>query len=490
MTAAAPTAGRSPLLHAAALAAGPLFGALVYTLVPDSSVGLDGELLELGRPGRVTAALACWMAIWWLTEAIPVYATALLPLAVLPLTGARSLELTASSYAHPLIFLFLGGFMLALALERWGLHRRFALAVLRVVGTQPSRLVAGFMFVSAALSMWISNTATALVMLPIAMSVIAMQDRDAPATRNFALCLLLGVAYGASIGGVGTIIGTPPNLFTVSFMARELGVEISFLRWMMIGVPVVIVFLPITWLLLTRVLFRVDAAGAAPITIDTRPEPWQRGARLTLIIFTLTAGAWILQPLLAKLPGLGNLSDTVIAIIAALLLFATPADLQARKFLMDWETVTRLPWGVLILFGGGLALAGTISANGIGELLAAQLDGLQGVPPIIVTLTVVALIIFLTELTSNTATTAALVPIFAAMAIGMGLDPVTVIIPAAIAASCAFMLPVATPPNAIVFGSGMISVPQMARAGVWLNLTGIVILTLLTQAILPFVIGD
>jgi len=460
----------------------------VFWFTPEAATAPDGASIALGVPGRVTAGLACWMATWWLTEAIPVYATALLPLAVLPITGAHPLDSTASSYAHPLIFLFLGGFILALALERWRLHRRFAFAVLRAIGTAPHRLVAGFMLVAAMLSMWISNTAATLVMLPIAMSVIGLRDEAAPEQSNFPLCLLLGIAYAASIGGVGTIVGTPPNLFTASFMENELGVNVSFAEWMLVGLPVVALFLPLAWLLLTRVLYPVERAPLADLDLDVRPEPWTAGAKLTLVIFLLTALAWMLRPLLQNLPGLGLLSDTGIAVFAALLLFSIPVELKNKEFLMDWDTAKRIPWGVLILFGGGLALAGSISANGVGELLASLLTGLEDVPPLVVTAAVVMLMIFLTELTSNTATTTALVPIFAAVATGLGLDPVSVVIPAAMAASCAFMLPVATPPNAIIYGSGVITTPAMARAGIWLNVIGVALITLVTRITVGMVI--
>jgi len=475
-------------LRALALLAGPLVGAVAFWITPDSATAPDGSMIALGTPGRVTAGLACWMAAWWLTEALPVYATALLPLAVLPVTGTRTLNDTAAAYAHPLIFLFLGGFLLALALERWGLHRRFAYAVLRVVGTGPRMLVGGFMLVSAVLSMWISNTATALVMLPIAMSVISLQRDAGEGESNFALCLLLGVAYAASIGGVATIVGTPPNLFTASFLEKELGVQVSFAEWMLVALPVVILFLPLAWLLLTRVLFPVGTAPFSEDSLDLRAAPWTRGARITLVVFLATALAWMFRPLLVEIPGLALLSDTGIAITAALLLFAIPANLTQHEFLLDWETAKRVPWGVLILFGGGLALAGAISANGVGELLASSLTGLQDVPPLILTLLIVTMIIFLTELTSNTATTTALVPIFAAVAAGLGLDPVAVVIPAAIAASCAFMLPVATPPNAIVYGSGMITTPRMARAGIWLNIIGVFLVTLVTAVSMQLIV--
>ncbi len=463
---------------------GPLAAALVYSLVPEQTVGLDNEVLTLGTPGKVTAGLATWMAVWWLTEAIPVYATALLPIAVLPTSGVQSIKDTAASFAHPVLFLFTGGFILALALERWQLHRRFAVGIIGVIGTRPAFIIGGFMFVSASLSMWITNTATTMVMLPVALSIIALHPED-DSKRNFGLCLLLGIAYSASIGGIGTLIGTVPNMFTASFMQDQLNVQISFTRWMMIGVPVVVIFVPVVWLVLTQLVYPPGDHRISSEQLNTQLAPWTRGARLTLVIFLLTAAAWICRSLLNKLPGLGGLTDEGIAIIAALLLFAVPANLKKRQFLVDWQTVERLPWGVLLLLGGGIALAAAVGKFGVGELLAGQLTQFRDVPPLLMTAIIVALIIFLTEITSNTATTTSLIPIFSAMAIGMGLNPLSVIIPATIAASCAFMLPVATPPNAIVFGSKLISIPQMARAGLWLNLAGVLIVSLLSLYLEP-----
>ncbi len=475
-------AGQTPRLRWYGLLGGPMLALLAATLVPQQFITLDGSELVLGLAGKITVALAVWMAVWWLTEAISIYATALLPLAVLPISGAQSINDAANAYAHPLIFLFLGGFILALALERWRLHRRFALFVLRLVGTQPRRLVGGFMIASAILSMWITNTATTIVMLPIALSVIALERPDSPYKDRFALCLLLGIAYSASVGGIGTIVGTTPNMFAVSYMSTELGRNISFVQWMKIGVPLVLIFVPVIWLLLTRFIFPLPAQSAADdYDLDTSPEPWQRGAVLTLIIFALTALAWMTRPLLTQLPLLANLGDEGIAIIAALLLFTIPADRKQGKFLMDWDTAVRVPWGVLLILGGGLCLAAAISANGIAELLATQLSAIGHIPPLMMTAVVVTLMIFITELTSNVATTTALVPIIAALATALGIDPLKLVVPATMAASCAFMLPVATPPNAIVFGSGLIRIPQMARAGFWLNLSGILIVTLLTH---------
>ena len=476
------------LFRQLALLAGPLLAILVYSLVPERAAGLNGEEIVLGTAGRATAGMAAWMALWWLTEATSIYATALLPLALMPLTGASTIKETASAYAHPLIFLFLGGFILALALERWHLHRRFAIRVLKLIGTKPATLVGGFMFVAATLSMWITNTATTLVMLPILLSIISLLDKDSPHRKNFSLCLLLGVAYAASIGGIGTIIGTVPNMFTVSFIQSELDIDISFAQWMTIGLPIVVLFVPLVWWMLTQWIYPPGDEAIDRSFLDEKPEPWTMGAKLTLTIFLLTAACWICRPLLIEWPPLSGLSDTGIAIIAALLLFSIPVNLKQREFLMDWDTALKVPWGVLILFGGGLALAGAIRANGVGELLANQLSILQGVPPLVMTLMVVSLIIFLTELTSNTATTTALIPIFAVMAEGLGINPLAIILPATIAASCAFMLPVATPPNAIVFSSNLISIPEMAKAGFWLNLTGILLISLLTQLTLTYIL--
>ncbi len=478
--------------------AGPALALIVFWLLPNESLGPDGQLISLGSAGRSTGGIALWMAVWWMTEAIPVYATALVPLAVLPLVGAASMKAAAAPYGHELIFLFMGGFILALAMERWGLHRRAAFLTLRIVGSRPTNVIGGFMLASAALSMWVSNTATAIMMLPVALSVVDLVQRgsgteDSPAHEDFGIALLLGIAYAASIGGVGTLIGTPPNLFLASFLQSELGIEISFVRWMGVGLPLVCLFLPITWWLLTRVLFRVPATrieGGGSIVADAlaRMGPLGAGERATLVVFLATSSCWIFRPLLQEVvifdvQPFSGLSDAGIAMLAALTLFLIPVDRSAGEFAMDWETAVRLPWGLLVLFGGGLSLAAAIRSNGVGEYLGSQLLGVAGIPTPLIVMVVVALMIFLTELTSNTATTATLVPILAALAPGFGVSPLLLAVPAAIAASCAFMLPVATPPNAVVFGSGRVSIPQMSRAGLALNLIGIVLITALTYAI-------
>jgi sodium-dependent dicarboxylate transporter 2/3/5 len=487
------------------LLAAPILALLTYLLLPESYHAAGGQAVLFPPAGRATAAVAVWMATWWITEAIPVYATGLLPLALLPLTGAATIRNAASPYGHELIFLFMGGFIIALAMQRWDLHRRVAFNALRLVGTRPDHIVGMFMLVTAGLSMWVSNTAITIMMLPIAVSVIDLvvpgngtgmgERRGVPQGegRNFALCLLLGIAYAASIGGIGTLIGTPPNLFLASFIEEHLGLEISFVRWMGVGLPLVAVFLPVVWLVLTRSQYPIrmrTIEGGAELAREARDRlgPMKRGEWTTLAVFLATATMWLFRPLLTRieiagLKPLGGLTDPGIAMVGALALFLIPVDIGRRVFAMDWKTAVRLPWGLLILFGGGLSLAAAIDANGVSEFLGNQVGALAGIPSILVVMIVTAMMIYLTEITSNTATTAALVPILAALAPGLGLHPFLLIVPAAIAASCAFMLPVATPPNAIVFGTGYVTIPQMCRAGWWLNLIGIVLITLLTYAV-------
>ncbi len=475
-------------LRTAGLWLGPVLALLVYLLLPDGYQGPDGQWLELPAPARAAAAVGSWMAVWWLTEAIPVYATALLPLVAFPLAGVTSVKATAASYGHELIFLFLGGFVLALALERWGVHKRVALTVLSAVGTHPARVVGAFMGISALTSMWVMNTATTIMLLPVALSVLGLaRSNERTEPDGFSSCLLLGIAYAASIGGIGTIVGTAPNLFLVSFIQTRMGIEISFARWMAVGIPLVFVFVPLCWWLLVKVIYRlrnepVPGLDRMMAELHAGQGSMSTGERLTLAVFMLTALAWITRPLLVRISiddwqPLGGLTDPGIAVAAALLLFVIPVRLRSGEFLMDWETAVKLPWGLLILFGGGLSLAAALDKSGFSAYLGSQVSSLAALPvPLLVGL-VVALVIFLTELTSNTATTATLIPVLYAVAVGLGLDPFLLIVPAGIAASCAFMLPVATPPNAVVFGSGLIRIPEMARAGLWLNLIGIPLVT-------------
>jgi sodium-dependent dicarboxylate transporter 2/3/5 len=469
--------------------AGLLFGAVTLAtmlLAPPPS--------GLSDAGWRTAAVGVLMAIWWITEAIPIPATALLPLLLFPLLGVASMDGAASPYANPLIFLFLGGFLLALAMQRWGLHRRVALSVIQTVGTSPRAIVAGFLVSTALLSMWVSNTATAMMMLPIGLSVVQLArgpDSDGPMdveARNFAIALLLSIAYGASIGGMATLIGTPTNALLAGFMNETYGVKVGFAQWLVIGLPVMILGLPVTHLVLTRLVYPVrmkELAGGSALIRDelralgrlTRPE------RLVGIVFLLVATLWITQPLYASLvPGV---SDAGIAMLGALLLFVIPVDLREGIFVLDWETAETLPWGVLLLFGGGLSLASAVAKTGLAGWIGGELRGAGDLPTWLVVALVTAVVLLLTELTSNTATAAAFLPVMAAIAAGINENPLLFAVPTVLAASGAFMLPVATPPNAIVYGSRLITIPQMARAGAVLNLAFLFIIVILTYTLLP-----
>ena len=446
------------------------------------------------------AGIAALMAFWWITEALPIPVTALVPVIALPLSGTASLSGATAPYASPLIFLFLGGFLLALGLERWNLHRRLALAVLKRFGARPSALIGGFLLATAGLSMWVSNTATAMMMLPIGLSVIGLLHADGVAAlppgedRNFAVALLLAIAYGASIGGLGTLIGTPPNALLAAYMAKTHGISIGFGQWMLLGVPLVAALLPMAWLILTKLAYPVGSAsiaGADRIIAnelaalgDMRP-PEKRVA----VICAATAVLWVLRPVIDTLaPGL-SLSDPVIALLGALALFMTPAGRRTGEFLLNWEWARRLPWGVLILFGGGLSLASAIDTSGLAEWIGQAMSAGAGWPFFWIVLLVAGIVIFLTEITSNTATAAVFLPLAASFALSIPASPLILMVPVALAASCAFMMPVATPPNAIVFGSGAVTVPQMAKAGLWLNLAALFVIVLSAYSLVPLVFG-
>lgn len=457
---------------------------------------LFGLLLLFPHPGGMspeawrTAAVAVWMAVWWIGEAVPIPATALLPLALFPTLGVMKVGQAAAPYANPVIFLFMGGFMIAAALEQSGLHRRLALGVLARVGTRPQFIVLGFMIATAFTSMWVSNTATAVMMLPIATSIIRFAEDRGGAGEGFGVASLLGVAYAASIGGLGTLIGTPPNALLAGYLSSTHGIEVGFAQWMLLGVPLVAVGLPTTWILLTRVVFDVGheelSGGRELIEREVRDlGPRSRHETIAATVTLVTAAAWVAQPLLEKV--LPWLSDAGIAIIGALLLFAIPVDLARGRFALDWSGAEKVPWGVLILFGGGLSLAGATETTGLAKWIGEAMSGLSGAPTILVMVVITTVVIFLTELTSNTATAATFLPIVGGLAVGIGLAPIDLAIPAALAASCAFMLPVATPPNAIVYGSGRLTVPQMAKAGVWLNIIFVILIVAAVTLLAPLV---
>lgn len=496
---------------------------LLLGLATFTALVLIGPPDGIARPAWLALAVAALMAIWWASEALPLAATALVPLAAFPILGVAPLRDTASSYAHPLIFLFMGGFLVAQAMQRWNLHRRIALSIAVRAGAEPTRLIAGFMVATAFLSMWVSNTATTIMMLPIAASVVGViaansPHADARDIQRFGLATMLAIAYSASVGGIATLVGTPPNALFAAFFEQTYGIEISFAGWMLLAMPLVIVMLPVVWFVLTRVVFRFDLGRTADESAHgqevvraqldamgpmTRPE-----ARVG-IVFATMAGLWLFRPLLDDIPMLSGLSDPGIAIAGALLLFILPSGArtgiaagdnaaphaaddhheQNSARLLDWNQARKIAWDVLVLFGGGLALAGAFSSTGLAAALGEQMGGLAWLPTFVFVIAVAAMVIFLTELTSNTATVAALLPIIAAVAEATGLSPVMLAVAAVMAASCAFMLPVATPPNAIVFASGYVTVPQMMRAGFALNLIGILLISLLAAFLAPVIFG-
>ena len=474
--------------------AGWLIGppALILTLLLPPPDGL-------GEAGWRTAGAAVLMAAFWIAESIPIPATALLPLVLFPALGLGDVRETAAPYANPIIYLFLGGFIIALAMQRWQLHRRVAVGLLSRLGTRPPAIVAGFLVSSALVSMWVSNTATTLMMLPIALSVVRLlpdRARPARATRDFSTALLLAVAYGATSGGMGTLIGTPPNALLAAYVSDIYGLTLGFGQWMLLGVPVVLVTVPVVYLVLTRMMFRLDRGelpGMRELIAREQAQlgPFSRGETAVAAVFALTAVGWVFQPLIARAVPL--VTDTMIAMAGALLLFAIPIDLRRGEFVMSWEDTQGLPWGVLLLFGGGLSLAGNIERHGVAAYLGSLADALAGWPMLLVLAIVCFGILLLTELTSNTATAATFLPITGALALSLGENPLLFLVPTALAANCSYMMPVGTPPNAIVYGSGFVPLPAMARAGILLNVALVPVilglLLLLGPAIFELEIG-
>lgn len=505
----------------------PLIAIAVYLLLAPA-VGMGPN--DLTETGRRVATLATLMAVLWMTEALPLAATALIPLVLFPLLRVMPVGQAAAPFASPVIFLFMGGFLLALAMEKWNLHRRIALLTLLLVGTKPRALVAGFMLASAALSMWISNTATAVMMLPIGLTVVTLaierlkgadgdsapapspaNDKrsitaraDAAGIGNFAACLMLGLAYGASIGGTGTLIGTPPNAFLAQFLSDAYGLRIGFGEWMLVGVPFALTFIAIAWFLLTFVVFPVrlrEIPGGRALLRDelARLGPMSRAEWTVFLVFLCAATGWMTRSFLAQwdwfagvFPAIAFVTDEVIAVAAGLALFAIPVDAKRGVFALDWETAVRLPWGVLLLFGGGLSLAAAVTSTGLDRAIGAGVAGLGHVPLWLLIPLIIAAIVFLSEVASNTAIAAAFLPILGGVAVGIDVHPMLLCVPAALAATCAFMMPVGTPPNAIVYGSGHVRMAQMVKAGIWLNLVSVALIslaTLLAAAIFDIPLG-
>ena len=470
---------------------GFIFGLLVFILmlILPAPEGLSSE-------GWSVAAIVSLMAIWWATEAIPVAVTALLPLALFPLIGIVSFKEAAIPYANPNIYLFLGGFMLALAIERSGLHKRMALHMIIAAGSSGPKLIAGFMTIAALISMFVMNTSTTLMLLPIGLAVCSVVSNTIPGLTKreityFDTSLMLGIAYAATIGGMSTLVGTAPNIVFSAFMQETYGIEISMIDWMTLGVPLAIVMLYSAWLVLTKYVFPTSFITSNETKLYLKnmlneQGPLSKDEIKISIIFGLTAIAWMLRTVLDNYQMFSGLTDAGIAIISAILLFMIPSTSNKGE-LLDWGDSDKLPWGLLILFGGGLSIAAQINSSGLGIWIGEGLSVLSTVPPIFLILAVAALIIFLTEVTSNVATTSTFLPVFGAVAVGIGVLPVSLTVPVCLAASCAFMLPVATPPNAIVYGSGKFTIATMMKAGFALNIIGIVVVTLFAYYLAPLI---
>lgn len=441
-------------------------------------------------------ASTVWVGIWWITEAISIPVTSLLPIILFPLTGGLNLNETTASYGHKYIFLFLGGFILAIAIEKWKLHKRIALTIIKLVGTNIQRIILGFMVATAFLSMWISNTATAVMLLPVGMAVIAQLHDNPNTIKNeniiFGKALMLAIAYSASIGGMATLIGTPPNLVLAGVIEKAYQTEITFLEWFKFGLPLSIFLLVLAWLLLTRFSFKFTQKEfpGGKEEIDRQLKELGKISyqeKILFLIFLGTATAWITRSFIL-VEWFPAIDDTIIAIISAFILFIVPSK-QNNEALMTWQDAVALPWGILILFGGGMALALGFESSGLANYIGSHLTLLEGTSVILLLLIMTASVNFLTEITSNMATTAMLLPILVSLAAVLNIHPYILLVSATLAASCAFMLPVATPPNAVVFGSGFLKIEDMVKNGVWMNIISIIIITIFGYFVLPMIWG-
>ena len=465
---------------------------LVMRLVPEPA--------SLAPEGWAAASVMVLMAAWWLTEAAPMAVTALLPLVLFPVLGLMTMQQAATPYANEVIFLFMGGFFLAKAMEKWGLHRRIALAIVARMGASPSRVLLGFMAGTGFVSMWISNTSTAAMMLAPGLAVAAMlrptEGPGATGRYNFGIALMLGIAYASSIGGVGTLIGTPPNVLFAASALELADVRVGFLQWMLVAAPVAWIMLILTWLILIRVYPPEQLRGdAAALLADQRRAlgPMSRAERLVSGVFALTVLAWVMREPKAlgalTIPGIATwlpgVTDGTIAIVAALVLFVVPLEWKRVETALDWGTAVTIPWGVLLLFGGGLSLAAAMAGTGLAEWIGGGIGGLAGWPTMWLIAASATLFTFMGEITSNTAMTAMGMPVMAGVAVTLGMNPVVLMASVAMASSMGFMLPAGTPPNAIVFGSGYLTIGQMARAGIWVNILSVIVVTIVGTFLFP-----
>ena len=446
----------------------------------------------LSEQANAVLASTIWIAIWWITEAIPIAVTALLPIVLFPLSGGLDLSATSGSFGHKYVFLYMGGFIIAIAIEKWNLHRRIALNIINLIGSDVRKIILGFMVATAFLSMWISNTATAVMMLPIGLAIIK-QLQDNPDTvedenQTFGKALMLAIAYSASIGGLATLIGTPPNLVLAGVVLDTYGYEITFMQWFVFGLPISVILIFICWKYLTKYAFTFKQKSFPGGKEEIKRLLSKLGKisyeeKVVAFVFALTAFCWITRSFLLQkiLPGL---DDTIIAIFFAIVLFLIPSKKKGEQ-LINWEEAVKMPWGIILLFGGGMALAKGFEESGLATWIGSQMISLSGLPILVLVLVLITAVNFLTEITSNLATTAMLLPVLAPMALTIDVHPFVLMVGAAVAASCAFMLPVATPPNAVVFGSGYLRIPDMVSKGFFMNIISIIILTFFVYFVLP-----
>ncbi len=445
--------------------------------------------------GDAVIAVALWMIIWWITEAVHIAVTSLLPLILFPLLKVMPIADVGANYGSPIIFLFFGGFILALALEKVNLHKRIALSIVKLTGTTPNKVILGFMIATAFMSMWISNTASTVVMLPIALSVVKLlitdEDGFTKQDRNFALNIMLGIAFSANAGGIATVIGTPPNSVLIGLLENEYNIQISFVKWMTMGLPFSILMIWFSYIVLTKLMFPCNTINFCQTENVINEELNKLGTiskeeKRVLLVFGITVFLWITRTIINEIfPGL-KLSDTIISLIGAVSLFVIPMHMKTGKFVLEWKDTEKLAWGILILFGGGLSLAKGMASSGVVDVITDAIQN-SGFNPFIVISLLIVLMLFMTELMSNVALVAVLAPVIAGIAIGFGVPLLYVLIPVTMASSCAFMLPMATPPNAIVFASGYIKVKQMVRAGVLLNIIAVLLLILYYKFIIPLI---
>ncbi len=478
---------------------------VAYFLGPVAFIVLLLALPEdgIGPESHKVMALAAWMIIWWMTEAVPIPVTALLPMILFPFMGVMSMGQAASPYANPIIFLFLGGFFIALALEKHRLHERIALQLIRLTGTSGNGIIMGFMLATGCISMWISNTAAAMMMLPIALSVVNLIRKKGSTTdfkdmdrgdRNFAVGLMLMVGYSASLGGLATIIGTPPNVVFVGLLEKFYEKSIDFGHWMLVGVPVTIILLFATYVIITKILFPNGIAQVKGTNelIDVKLAGMGHTSReqwMVLAVFGLTSFFWIFQQALNRWAGANVFDDTNIAMAGGLLMFIIPIDLSKPEFLLEWESTRRLSWGILLLFGGGLCLAEGLGQSGIIKLVGDTVAR-QGDYSFLLVFLLVVVGVVLSELMSNVALVNIFVPVIFGISHSMQLNPILLAMPVTLAASIGFMLPIATPPNAIVYSSGYIRMSDMVRAGLLLDLVCIIIIWIASITLVPWVFGN